>query len=69
MVLLVFCLQIQSLDVVLDVAVEHGLPELHVGPHHVVLYAAVGELSDARSQFLSENKDVLLLEITATLNS
>lgn len=39
---------------VLDVAVEHGLPELHGGPDRVLLYAAVGKLSDACSQFLSE---------------
>lgn len=39
---------------VLDIAVEHGLPELHGGPHHVFLHTAVGELSDAGTQFLSE---------------
>lgn len=48
------CLQVQGSDVVLDVAIEHGLPELHGGPHHVLLHAAVGELSDACAQFLSD---------------
>lgn len=41
---------------VLDVTVEHGLPELHVGPHHVLLDTAVGKLGDTCSQFLP-NRD------------
>lgn len=43
------CLQIQGSDVVLDITVEHGLPELHVRPHHVLLHTAVGKLGDARA--------------------
>lgn len=42
-----FGLQVEGPDVFLNIAVKHGLPELHVGPHHVLLNAAVGELSDA----------------------
>lgn len=49
-------LQVQSPDVTLDVAVEHGLPELHSGPNHVLLHAAVRKLSDAGPQFLSDKK-------------
>lgn len=40
----------------LHVAVEHGLPELHSGPNHVLLHAAVSKLSDAGPQFLSNKK-------------
>lgn len=47
-----FCLQIQSSDMILHVAVKHGLPKLHVGPHHVLLHTAVGKLSDASTKFL-----------------
>lgn len=50
----ILCLQVQSSDVALDVTVEHGLPELHSGPNHMLLHAAVGKLSDAGSQFLSD---------------
>lgn len=46
---------------VLDIAVEHGLPELHGGPHHVLLYAAVGKLSDASAHFLSDKHGERLL--------
>ena len=55
------CLQIESSYVALDIAVEHGLPELHSGPHHVLLYAAVGKLSDACAQFLSDKHGKRLL--------
>lgn len=50
----ILCFQVQSSDVVLDVTVEHGLPELHSGPNHMLLHAAVGKLSNAGSQFLSD---------------
>lgn len=42
---------------VLDITVEHGLPELHCGPHHVLLYTAVSKLSNASAQFLSDKKN------------
>lgn len=41
---------------VLDIAVEHRLPELHCGPYHVLLHTAVSKLSNASSQFLLEGK-------------
>lgn len=41
---------------VLDIAVEHRLPELHCGPHHVLLHTAVSKLSNASSQFLLEER-------------
>lgn len=50
----VLCFQVQSPDVVLDVTVEHGLPELHSSPHRVLLYTAVGKLCDACTHFLLE---------------
>lgn len=68
-VLMLLRLQVQSSDVVLDVAVEHGLPELHGGPHHVLLYAAVGKLSDACAQFLPDkHRERLLRGTQATSN-
>lgn len=47
---------------VLDIAVEHRLPELHCGPHHVLLHAAVSKLSNASSQFLLEERKNLYKE-------
>lgn len=47
-----FVLQVEGPDVFLNITVKHGLPELHVGPHHVLLNTAVGELSDASAKFL-----------------
>lgn len=64
--LLLLRLQVQSSDVVLDITVEHRLPELHGGPHHVLLYTAVSKLSNASAQFLSDQekkKEVLHMNL------
>lgn len=55
-VVLLVAVQVQGSDVVLHIAVEHRLPELDVGPHHVLLHTAVGKLRDARAQFLRKQK-------------
>lgn len=55
-VVLLVAVQVQGSDVVLHIAVEHRLPELDVGPHHVLLHTAVGKLRDARAQFLRTQK-------------
>lgn len=60
-------LQVKSSDVALHVAVEHGLPELHGGPNHVLLHAAVSELSDAGPQFLANRKETRRLQSEKTI--
>lgn len=60
-----FYLQIQSSDMILHVAVKHGLPKLHVGPHHVLLHTAVGKLSDASTKFLQHTHTHTRLETDA----
>lgn len=53
---------------VLDITVEHRLPELHSGPHHVLLYTAVSKLSNASTQFLTDIEKKKILDMNL-LNS
>lgn len=54
---------------VLDIAIEHRLPELHCGPHHVLLNTAVSKLSNASSKFLLVEKKENEHQITTAIKN
>lgn len=50
--------QVELPHLLLYIGVKCRLPELHTGPHRMVLHTAVGELDDTRAEFLENRGDM-----------